>query len=231
MGLDAMIIVFWMLSYKALQFSSVQFSHSVVSDSLWPHEPQHTRLPCPSPAPGVHSNSCALSWWCHPANSSSVVPFSSCPQSLPADLYIKKLAEAVAVGEQQAKSVSCSPQGLPAVPLPSECSHVQRRSPRREWRWRRTTSTWRWPGKLAPGSSLRSRYTHYSASWWRPPARARACPWDGFSSGLMDNPLMKQMPQHSWRWMTIRGHDWRGHQQQKGGLQRGQLPLGGRGGL
>ena len=62
---------------------SVQFSHSVMSDSLRPHELQHAKLPCPSPTPGVHPNSCALSWWCHPAISSSVVPFSSCPHSLP----------------------------------------------------------------------------------------------------------------------------------------------------
>ena len=65
-------------------FSSVQFSRSVMSDSLQPHESQHARPPCPSSTPGVHSNSCALSQWCHPAISSSVVPFSSCPQSLPA---------------------------------------------------------------------------------------------------------------------------------------------------
>ena len=65
-------------------FNSVQFSRSVVSDSLWPHESQHARPPCPSPTPGVHSNSCPSNWWCHPAISSSVVPFSSCPQSLPA---------------------------------------------------------------------------------------------------------------------------------------------------
>ena len=64
--------------------SSVQFSRSVVSSSLWPHESQHTRPPCPSPTPGVHSNSHPSSQWCHPAISSSVVPFSSCPQSLPA---------------------------------------------------------------------------------------------------------------------------------------------------
>ena len=63
---------------------SVQFSHSVVSNSLQPHELQHTRPPCPSPTPRVHSNSCPLSRWCHPATSSSVIPFSSCPQSLPA---------------------------------------------------------------------------------------------------------------------------------------------------
>ena len=60
-----------------------QFSRSVVSDSLRPHESQHARPPCPSPTPGVHSNSCPSSWWCHPAISASVIPFSSCPQSLP----------------------------------------------------------------------------------------------------------------------------------------------------
>ena len=65
-------------------FSSVQFSRSVVSDSLKPHESQHTRPPCPSPTPGVHSNSRPSSRWCDPAISSSVVPFSSCPRSLPA---------------------------------------------------------------------------------------------------------------------------------------------------
>ena len=63
---------------------SIQFSRSVVSDSLRPHELQHARPPCPSPTPGVHSNSRPSSRWCHPAISSSVVPFSSCPQSLPA---------------------------------------------------------------------------------------------------------------------------------------------------
>ena len=65
-------------------FSSVQFSRSVVSNSLRPHESQHTRPPCSSPTPGVHSDSRPLSQWCHLAISSSVVPFSSCPQSLPA---------------------------------------------------------------------------------------------------------------------------------------------------
>ena len=63
---------------------SVQFSRSVMSDSLWPHESQHARPPCPSPIPRVHPNSCPSSRWCHPDISSSVVPFSSCPQSLPA---------------------------------------------------------------------------------------------------------------------------------------------------
>ena len=68
-------------------FQSVQFSRSVVSDSLWPHELQHARPPCPSPTPGVYSNSCPSSWWCHPAISSSVVPFSSRLQSFPASGY------------------------------------------------------------------------------------------------------------------------------------------------
>ena len=63
---------------------SIQFSRSVMSDSLWPHELQHARPPCPSPTPRVHPNPCPLSPWCHPAISSSVVPFSSCPQSFPA---------------------------------------------------------------------------------------------------------------------------------------------------
>ena len=69
---------------SSVQFSSVHFSHSVVSNSLWPHESQHTRPPCPTPTPRVHSDSRPLSQWCHPPISSSVVPFSSCPQSLPA---------------------------------------------------------------------------------------------------------------------------------------------------
>ena len=73
-----------MLMSLIIQFSSVQFSRSVVSDSLWPHELQYTRPSCPSPNPGVYSNSCPLSWWCHPTISSSVVPFFSCLQSFPA---------------------------------------------------------------------------------------------------------------------------------------------------
>ena len=80
------LVVQWLelSTFTVVQFSSVQFSLSVVSDSLRPHESQHTRPPCPSPTPRVHSNSCPSGRWCHPAISSSVVPFSSCPQSLPA---------------------------------------------------------------------------------------------------------------------------------------------------
>ena len=70
----------WEVSISLL----VQFSRSVMSDSLWPYEPQHARPPCPSPSPRVHPNLCPLSRWCHPTISSSVAPFSSCPQSFPA---------------------------------------------------------------------------------------------------------------------------------------------------
>ena len=79
--------ILYQLSYQGspiLNISSAQFSRSVVSDSLWPHELQHARPPCPSPTPGAHSNPCPLSWWCHPTILSSVVPFSSCSQSFPA---------------------------------------------------------------------------------------------------------------------------------------------------
>ena len=87
------IYVFWslyikhLIIFKIFEYFSIrsdQISRSVVSDSLQPHELQHARPPCPSPTPGVHSDSRPSSRWCHPATSSSVVPFSSCPQSLPA---------------------------------------------------------------------------------------------------------------------------------------------------
>ena len=77
-------LFFWLQNQCRWWFSSVQFSRSVVSDSLRPHESQYTRPPCPSPTPGVYSSSRPSTWWCHPAFSSSVIPFSSCPQSLPA---------------------------------------------------------------------------------------------------------------------------------------------------
>ena len=92
-SLKAALFGFWIntVCYKfgekkmflSLKLVSVQFSRSVVSDSLWSHELQHARPPCPSPTPGIYSNSCSLSRWCHPTISSSVIPFS-CPQSFPA---------------------------------------------------------------------------------------------------------------------------------------------------
>ena len=78
-----------MFIYRHTHLSD-QISRSVVSDSLRPHELQHARPRCPSPTPGVHSDSCPSSQWCHPAISSSVVPFSSCPQSLPASVFSSK---------------------------------------------------------------------------------------------------------------------------------------------
>ena len=74
----------WYIFLRDRYGCSVQFSCSVVSSCLRPHEPQHTRPPYPSPTPRVHPNPCPLSWWYDPAISSSVVPFSSCPQSFPA---------------------------------------------------------------------------------------------------------------------------------------------------
>ena len=74
-------------AFDCVQFSSVQFSRSVMSGSLRPHELQHTRPPCQSPTPGLHWDSCPSSQWCHPTISSSVIPFSSCPQSLPASEF------------------------------------------------------------------------------------------------------------------------------------------------
>ena len=92
-------------------FRSVQFSHSFVSDSLWPHEPQHTRPPCPSPTPGVHPNPCPLSQWCHPTISSSVIPFSSCPQYFPASGYFQ-MSQLFASGGQST-GVSASTSVIP----------------------------------------------------------------------------------------------------------------------
>ena len=77
-------MIVWFLFFSLLTWSSVQFSHSVVSDSLQPQGLQHARPPCPSPTPGLYSNSCPFSQWCHPTISSSVVPFSSHLQSFPA---------------------------------------------------------------------------------------------------------------------------------------------------
>ena len=97
---------------KHRQDHSVQFSCSVVSDSLWLHEPQHTRPPCPSPTPRVHPNPCPLSWWCHPTISSSVIPFSSCPQSFPALGFFFPMSQLFASGGQNI-GVSASTSVLP----------------------------------------------------------------------------------------------------------------------
>ena len=77
------------ISAMPLQFSSVQFSCSIMSNSLHSHGLQHARPPCPSPTPGIYSNSCPLSWWCHPTTSSSVVPASSLLQTFPASGFFQ----------------------------------------------------------------------------------------------------------------------------------------------
>ena len=103
--------------------SSVQFSRSVVSDSLRPHESQHARTPCPSPTPGVHSDSHPLSQWCHPAISFSVIPFSSCPQCLPASEYFP-MSQHFATGGQNTRA-SALASFLPKKSQgwsPSECT-------------------------------------------------------------------------------------------------------------
>ena len=105
------------------EISSVQFSRSVVSDSLRPHESQHARPPCPSPTPGVHSDSCASSQWCHPAISSSVVPFSSCLQSFPTSGSFP-MSQHFAWGGQST-GVSTSTSVLPM--------NTQNWSPRMDW--------------------------------------------------------------------------------------------------
>ena len=99
------------LIFFFLQFSSVEFSHSVMSDSLQPNEPQHARPPCPSPTAGVHPNSCPLSRWRHPTISSSVVPFSSCPQSFLAPGSFQ-MSQCFASGGQSIR-VSASTSVLP----------------------------------------------------------------------------------------------------------------------
>ena len=98
-------------------FSSVQFSRSVVSDSLRPHESLHTRPPCPSPTSRVYSNSCPSSRWCHPAISSSVIPFSSCPQSLPASGSFPM--SQLFAWDGQSTGVSASASVLPTLASPN----------------------------------------------------------------------------------------------------------------
>ena len=124
-------------------FSSVQFSRSVVSDSLRPHESQHARPPCPSPSSGVHSDSRPSSLWCHPAVSSSVVPFSSCPQSLPASESFP-MSQLFAWGGQSAGSFSFSI--IPSKEIPGLISFRMD-----------------WLGLLAVQGTLKSLLQHHSS--------------------------------------------------------------------
>ena len=100
--------VSWLQSPSAVIFSSDQFSHSVVSNSLRPHESQHARPPWSSPTPGVHSDSCPSSRWCHPTVSSSVVPFSSHLQSFPASRFFPMSQFIASSGQSIGASASAS---------------------------------------------------------------------------------------------------------------------------
>ena len=110
-GKKMIMVTMKVVTINLLFLSSVQFSHSVVSDSLWPHEPQHTRPPSPSPTPGVYPNPCPLSRWYHPTIKSSVIPFSSCPQSFSASGSFL-MSQLFASGSQSA-GVSASTSVLP----------------------------------------------------------------------------------------------------------------------
>ena len=114
-----------------VHFSSVQFSCSVMSDSLWPHELQHARAPCPSPTSGVYSNSCSSSWWCHPTISSSVVPFSSCPQSLPSSGSFP-MSQLFAWGGQSTGISASMEQTLGS---PMDCKEIQPVYPKGDQSW------------------------------------------------------------------------------------------------
>ena len=101
-----LFLLYWL--GQSLWLCSVQFSHSVVADSLWPHESQHARPPCPWPTPRVHPNPCPMSWWCHPTISSSVIPVSSCPQSFPASGSFQTSQLYVSGGQSIGVSASAS---------------------------------------------------------------------------------------------------------------------------
>ena len=109
-----MVSILQMRKLGNKQVKLLLFSCSVVSDSLQPHELQHTRPPCPSPTPGVYPNSCPLSLWCHPTISSSVVPFSSCPQSFPASgsLQMSQLFESGGQSIRVSASTSVLPMNI-----------------------------------------------------------------------------------------------------------------------
>ena len=97
-----------LVTFHALCMISVQFSHSAMSNSLRPHEPQHVRPPCPSPTPRVQPNPYPLWWWCHPAISSSVIPFSSCPQSFPTSGSFQMSQLSISSGQSIVISASTS---------------------------------------------------------------------------------------------------------------------------
>ena len=158
---------------------SFQFSCSVVSDSLWPHELQYARPPCPSPTPRVHSDSRPSSQWCHPAISSSVVPFSSCPQSLPASEAFP-MSQLFTWGGQSTR-VSASASVLPmniqdwcwswnSNTLATWCEELTRW--KRPWCWERLKvggeeDDWGWDGWMASLIRGTGVSSNHGRSWRR----------------------------------------------------------------
>ena len=135
----------------------IQFSRSVMSDSLRPHEPQHARPPCPSPTLGVYPNPCPLSRWCHPTISSSVIPFSSCSQSFPASESFQMSQLFVTGGQSIGVSASTSvlpmnTQGIKeyAGPDREKRNILKKRSKIRQWQelgeesWEKTLKVFNW---------------------------------------------------------------------------------------
>ena len=138
-------IVLWVRKNNI--FYIYQFSHSVVSDSLRPHESWHARPPCPSPTPRVHPNLCPLSRWCHTTISSSVVPFSSCPQSRPASESFP-MSQLFTSGWASASAISPSKEypgliwvGLVGSPCSPRDSQESSPSPKKTYGW--LTNTWK----------------------------------------------------------------------------------------
>ena len=132
-------------TWMTWRFSSVQFSHSVVSNSLWPHALQHARLPYPSPTPGVYPNSCPLSQWCHPTVLSYILPFSYFPQSFPASGSFPMSWLFPSVGQSIGASASASvlpvniqswfPLGLTGLISLQEISGLQHHSSKASVLW------------------------------------------------------------------------------------------------
>ena len=148
---------------------SIQFSCSVMSDSLRPHGLQHSRLPCPSPTPGAYSNSCPSSWWCHPTISWSVVPFSSCLQSFPPSgtFAMTQFFPAAAAAAKSLQScltlcdpIDSSPPGS-AVP-----GILQART--LEWVAISFSNAWKWSRSVVSYSSL----SQGTAAYQTPPSLA-----------------------------------------------------------
>ena len=180
---------------------SVQFSRSVVSDFLWPHGLQHARPPCPSPTPGVHSNSCPSSRWCHPAISSSVVPFSSHLQSFPASGSFQ-MSQLCASGDQSI-GVSASISVLPM--------NIQDWSPL-GWIWVHSdTHKWlnKWMKEISMSEEFQNMYVDTELS-----RRGRITPTPSMWAAHVDFLPKNAVRQGEWEEQLYRGEAWQTPPQQ-----------------